>query len=214
VQPSAADRVAEALSEEIVQGRLQSGTRLTEETIAAALGVSRNTVREAFALLVSERIVVREPNRGVFVSSPGPDDVRDLYATRLVIEPAAVLWGPALTEASLAELRAAVDRGKLARSNGRWEDVASANQQFHRGIAALGGSRRVNQHMGIVLAEMRLVFHRMGDDPEFHLPYLDLNDEICGLLEADRRAEAADRLRDYLYRAQAQLLDALSALDG
>src|SRR5688500_8822772 len=73
--PSAAERVAEVLSEQIVQGQLRSGTRLTEESIATALGVSRNTVREAFALLTSERIVVREPNRGVFVASPGPDDV-------------------------------------------------------------------------------------------------------------------------------------------
>lgn len=209
--PSAAERVAQALSEQIVQGQLRSGTRLTEETIATALGVSRNTVREAFALLTSERIVVREPNRGVFVATPGPDDVRDLYATRLLIEPAAVLWGPGLSDRALAELRAAVSRGTTARAEGRWDDVASANQQFHRVIASMGSSRRIDQHMSVVLAEMRLVFHLMSEGPQFHASYLDSNDEICSLLEAGRREEAATLLRDYLQRAQAQLLEALAA---
>ena len=209
--PSAAVRVAQVLSEQIVEGRLRSGTRLTEETVANALGVSRNTVREAFALLISERIVGREPNRGVFVATPGVEDVRDLYATRLVIEPAAILWGSGLDASALAQLRAAVNRGLVARAEERWEEVASANQQFHRVIAAMGGSRRIEQQMGAVLAEMRLVFHLMPQGPSFHAAYLELNEEICALLEAGHREEAAALLRDELQRAQAQLLAAMTA---
>lgn len=209
--PSASERVALALSEQIVEGRLRAGTRLTEETIAVALGVSRNTVREAFALLVSERIVAREPNRGVFVASPTAEDIRDLYATRRLIEPAAVLWGRAFTTEAVAEIRAAVSRGQLARAQDRWDDVASANQQFHRALAALGGSKRVGVQMSGVLAEMRLVFHLMGEVPRFHADYLDVNDEICALLENGDRAAAANRLQEYLDQAEAQLLEALGA---
>lgn len=212
VQPlSAAERVAQVLSERIVEGQLRSGTRLTEETIAAALGVSRNTVREAFALLTSERIAVREPNRGVFVASPSLGDIRDLYATRRLIEPAAVLWGTGFTPEAVAQIRAAVSDGQRARAEGQWDDVATANQEFHRAIVAMSESRRINQHMGGVLAEMRLVFHLMGERPRFHADYLDINDEICGLLEQGERTAAADLLRDYLAKAEAQLLDAASA---
>lgn len=209
--PSAAERIAGTLREEIVEGRVLPGTRLTEETIATGLGVSRNTVREALALLVSERIVVREPNRGVFVASPTTEDVRDLYATRLLIEPAAILWGSRFGEVSVAAVRAAVSRGQRARAEERWDDVGSANQQFHRAIVAMSGSRRLEQQMNSLLAEMRLLFHLRGQAATFHAAYLDINDEICGQLEAGDREGAAALLRDYLTRAQAQLL---STLDG
>ncbi len=107
-QPSAAERVAHALREQIVNGALRSGTRLTEETIGAALGFSRNTIREAFALLIAERLAAREPNRGVFVATPTPDDIRDLYATRQLIEPAAVEHAPGFSDEALGQ--AALDR--------------------------------------------------------------------------------------------------------
>ena len=67
--PSVADRVAAELRLQLAEGLLLPGARLTESTIAEDLGVSRNTVREAFAELAAERLVVRHPNRGVFVAS-------------------------------------------------------------------------------------------------------------------------------------------------
>ncbi|WP_426999047.1 GntR family transcriptional regulator [Pseudarthrobacter sp. N5] len=45
-------------------------------------GVSRDTVREAFTALASERLVVRHPNRGVFVASLGAGDIHDVYTVR------------------------------------------------------------------------------------------------------------------------------------
>ena len=67
---STAGRVAEILRSHVTEGRLPPGTRLSEEDIGAALGVSRNTLREAFRLLAHERLLVHEFNRGVFVRKP------------------------------------------------------------------------------------------------------------------------------------------------
>ena len=75
---SATDKVADALRTRIIEGDLRPGVRLSEERIGRALGVSRNTLREAFHLLGHEGLVVREFNRGVFVRSLGATDVRDL----------------------------------------------------------------------------------------------------------------------------------------
>ncbi|HET8987840.1 MAG TPA: GntR family transcriptional regulator, partial [Humibacillus sp.] len=158
-QPSAAERVADALREQIVDGALRSGTRLTEETIGAALGYSRNTIREAFALLLAERLAVREPNRGVFVATPTPDGIRDLYATRLLLEPAALEHGPGFSGEALGRLREIVDTARVARDRGDAAGVAQGNQEFHRAVVALAGSRRIDHLMEGVLAEMRLVFH-------------------------------------------------------
>src|SRR5215212_6648401 len=81
-----AQRVADVLRERITDGSLAPGTRLPEDAVGSALGVSRNTLREAFRLLAHERLVVAEFNRGVFVRRLTRDDVIDLYRVRSLVE--------------------------------------------------------------------------------------------------------------------------------
>jgi DNA-binding GntR family transcriptional regulator len=214
VVPSAAERVGNVLREQIVDGALRSGTRLTEDTISSALGFSRNTIREAFALLAAERLVVREPNRGVFVATPTVADIRDLYAARLAIEPGALEHGSGFSDDTAGWLGQIVEEARAARTAGDVAAVAQANQEFHRAIVRLGGSRRVDQLMEGVLAEMRLVFHLMKDDSRFHEPYLERNAEIVRLLVDEGRPAAALALRAYLADARDQLLVALGDVPG
>ena len=209
---STADRVADAVREEAVEGRLRPGARLPEHDLCTALGVSRNTVREALSQLVTERVLVREPNRGVFVAEPDRDAVRDVYRVRRLVEPAAVLHGEAFDDAAVAAVRAAVSEGVAAAGAGHWTAVATANQHFHRALVAMADSPRLDQQMALLLAEMRLVFHRMPGVREFHEPYLNRNDAICALLEAGDRAAAAVEVERYLRDAEQQLLVAYDAL--
>lgn len=211
VLSTSAERAARVLREQVVEGQLRSGTRLPEERLAQAIGVSRNTLREALSQLVSERILVREPHRGVVVTTPDAADVSDVYAARRLIEPAAVLHGRAHDADHLAAVHAAVVEGLDADRRGQWDQVASANQHFHRAVVALSGSSRLSQQMDLLLAEMRLFFHRMGRPDEFHRPYLEENAVIDELLAAGERVEAADRLRTYLGRAEEQLVRAIGA---
>src|SRR5680860_1517223 len=60
--------VASVLRERIAAGQLSPGTKLSEEALGEALGVSRNTLREAFSALAAEHVVTRIPNRGVYVA--------------------------------------------------------------------------------------------------------------------------------------------------
>src|SRR5690349_8357920 len=212
LRTSTAERVADAVREEVVEGRLQPGGRLPEQALCEALGVSRNTVREALSQLVTERVLVREPNRGVFVAQPDADAVRDVYRARRLLETAAVRDGEAWGPEAVTRVRAAVDEGRTAAGRADWDAVASANQHFHRALVGLGGSPRLDQQMKLLLAEMRLVFDRMSEVRAFHEPYLARNDAICALLEAGDRAAAADEVRRYLADAESQILDAYARL--
>ena len=207
-----AERVADAVREEVVEGRLRPGARLPEQALCTALGVSRNTVREALSQLVAERVLVREANRGVFVAEPDRAAVRDVYRARRLVEPAAVRHGEAFGPAAVAAVRAAVDEGMAAAEAAGWTGVASANQHFHRALVALAGSARLDQQMALLLAEMRLVFHRMTGVREFHEPYLARNDAICTMLEDGDREAAAVAVTEYLDAAERQLLAAYDAL--
>lgn len=80
--------IASVLRNRIAAGELAPGCKLSEQALATAIGVSRNTLRQAFTILAGESIVSRIPNRGVFVASPGVEEVREIYRIRRVIEPA------------------------------------------------------------------------------------------------------------------------------
>lgn len=198
---TASERVAAAIRQNITDGRLHAGIRLTEATVASLLDVSRNTVREAFVMLANERLVQRHTNRGVFVVTPTAEMVLDLYRMRILSEAAAIAWGEAFTDQRVAALREAVTRGQEARDRQDWEAVALANREFHRGLAAFSGSERAMKAFETNLAEMQLVFQATGDT-SFQGPFVDENDRVCTLLEAGEREEAAAVLRDYLGRAR------------
>ncbi|MCY7403979.1 MAG: GntR family transcriptional regulator [Cryobacterium sp.] len=197
--------VASMLRERISAGQLAPGAKLSEEPLCEVLGVSRNTLREAFATLAREHVVTRIPNRGVFVTRPTVDDIREIYRVRRFLEPAALTWS---TEPKTDALHAAIARARVARSAGSVPGMASANQDFHAAIVALTDSDRLKLQMTQVLAEMRLVFHSMVATPLFHAPYIDDNAVILEKFEAGERFAAAALMVDYLRRAEEQLLEA------
>jgi DNA-binding GntR family transcriptional regulator len=198
--PSVADRVAAELRLQQAEGMLLPGVRLTESTIAEDLGVSRNTVREAFAELAAERLVVRHPNRGVFVASLEPGDIHDVYTVRRAIEVSAIRGGG--SPEGVAAVRAAVEEGKAAAAVNDDERLGNANQHFHGAIVALAGSRRLDTIMSQVLAEMRLFFHKATVEADFYRGYLGDNEEICAALEAGELERAGDLLLAYLDRSE------------
>lgn len=72
------ENVVAALRAEIIDGRLEPGEPLRTEPIMQRFGVSNSPLREAFAQLASEGLVVVQRNRGASVASlhrAGADDV-------------------------------------------------------------------------------------------------------------------------------------------
>jgi DNA-binding GntR family transcriptional regulator len=201
---STAERVAHILRERITDGTLHPGSRLPEDALGSALGVSRNTLREAFRLLIHERLVVAELNRGAFVRRLTSGDVVDLYRVRRLIECAALeTFTPGST---LDPLRQAVNEGRLAAKEERWTDVATANMHFHQAVVALAGSPRLDDYMRQVTAELRLAFHVMQNPRTFHEPYLGRNSEILERLEAGDITAARLLLAGYLEDAERQVV--------
>lgn len=202
--------VAAVLRARISAGQLPPGTKLSEQKLSAALGVSRNTLREAFTVLAGESVVQRIPNRGVYVAAPGVEDVHEIYRVRRLIEPAAVLWGD-ITDEALERLDAIIARAREALAAGSIAGMADANQELHKALVALSGSASVDELMEKVLAEMRLVFHAMATTPDFHSHYVERNAALVAQIRSGRREEAAAELRRYLDTAEHELLAHMGA---
>ncbi|MEU1344125.1 GntR family transcriptional regulator [Streptomyces sp. NPDC090075] len=194
---STAERVSDILRSRIAEGYFPPGTRLSEDGIGGALGVSRNTLREAFRLLTHERLLVHELNRGVFVRVLTVEDVEDIYRTRTLVE-CAVVRGLGDPPYALDALSAAVTEGQRAAAGDDWKAVGTANIHFHRELVVLAGSERTDELMRSVFAELRLAFHVVDDPHALHEPYLARNREILRALEAGDRYGAERLLETYL----------------
>jgi DNA-binding GntR family transcriptional regulator len=210
---STAERVAGVLRERVTEGHIAPGTRLSEEVVGAALGVSRNTLREAFRLLAHERLLVHELNRGVFVRTLDRDDVVELYRLRRLVEGAALGELASAPDRAVEEIRASVEEGERAAAEQRWPDVATADLHFHQGITRLAGSPRLEDFMLRIHAELRLAFHAMDDPRRFHAPYLTRNRELLTALESRDAQQAELLLSVYLADAERQLLRAFDDRD-
>ncbi|AWB82187.1 GntR family transcriptional regulator [Corynebacterium yudongzhengii] len=199
---------AREIRRRISDGDYDPGAKLNEVALAAEYDVSRNTLREAFVMLMNQGFVHKIPNRGVFIAEPGIDDVIDTYRARLVIEPAGLAHGEFL---DARELRAQVLSAKKARGDGDLPAVAVANQRFHRAVVAGLGSRELDELMSRLLATMRLVFLEvLRVEPDFHADYIAQNEAIAELIGAGQRAEAAEKMRQQLQATSARVCEILA----
>ncbi|MFJ3808357.1 GntR family transcriptional regulator [Streptomyces sp. NPDC090073] len=194
---STAERVSDILRSRIADGYFPPGTRLSEDGIGGALGVSRNTLREAFRLLTHERLLIHELNRGVFVRVLTVEDVEDIYRTRSLVE-CAVVRGLGEPPYPLRGLASAVAEGDAAAADNDWKAMGTANIHFHQELVALAGSERTDELMRSVFAELRLAFHVVDDPRRLHEPYLARNRRILQALQAGERTTAERLLQTYL----------------
>ena len=67
--PGRTELVYQAILDDIIDGALPPGTHLVQEQLAARLGVSRQPVQQAMALLKADGLVEQAPGRGLRVTS-------------------------------------------------------------------------------------------------------------------------------------------------
>src|SRR5919206_844682 len=123
------DEAIEKIKEMIVSGRLRPGDRLPREAdLAAQLGLSRNSLREAVRALSLIRVLEVRQGDGTYVSSLAPDlllgdparfatpllrghTILELFEVRRLLEPsAAALAALRLDEDGQARLKHELDR--------------------------------------------------------------------------------------------------------
>lgn len=134
-----AGQLLASLRERVVRGELVPGTRLSEQEIAAAYGLSRQPVREAFIRLADEELLEIRPQRGTFVRKIRVAEVESSRFVREAVEADIVRLAAArATGADAAELRLAVARQEEAGDCDAATFMA-LDERFHRTIAEIAG---------------------------------------------------------------------------
>ena len=209
---STAERVADALREQLLSGAIAPGTPMRDVDLSARAGVSRTTVREALAVLAREGLLTHSLHRGMEVARLSSADVRDIYAARRVIERAAAESLIAAPAGNLEELEQALHDMTEATARRNRRRVVEADVAFHTAIAAALGNRRLRAAIAGVLMELRLVLSVTDR------AYDDLDDQLRRhreLLELfrERRPEAVMALEEHLLHSEEMVCAAVEATD-
>ncbi|MDH6228408.1 GntR family transcriptional regulator [Streptomyces sp. MJP52] len=132
--------VHEFLRARIAGLELRLGAALSENDLAAELGVSRTPVRESLVLLGEEGLVDVYPQLGTFVSWIRPQAVASARFVREALEPAALRDGvPQATERDVLEPRALLAGQAEAGRRGDPETFLRLDEEFHARLMAVGG---------------------------------------------------------------------------
>ncbi|NJP45964.1 FadR/GntR family transcriptional regulator [Actinacidiphila epipremni] len=149
------DEAIEKIKEMIVSGALRPGDRLPKESeLAAELGLSRNSLREAVRALSLIRILDVRQGDGTYVTSLDPqlllealsfvvdfhrdDTVLEFLAVRRILEPAATAM--AATRIPQEELEALQGKLDALGAQPSVEELVASDLEFHRGIVAASGN--------------------------------------------------------------------------
>jgi DNA-binding GntR family transcriptional regulator len=124
----------------IIAAEFEPGRQLSENELAARLGVSRTPVREALARLREERLVDIVPQLGTFVSPISVASVHDAQFVRESLETSAVrLAAQRAGAGDAAALHALLERQEEACAAGDPDRFAVLDDQLHAALCDLSG---------------------------------------------------------------------------
>jgi GntR family transcriptional regulator, rspAB operon transcriptional repressor len=129
-----------ALRDAIVAGQLAPGRQISENELAARLGVSRTPIREALQRLREERLVAVVPQYGTFVTHISESAVSDAQFVREALECAAIR-GTALRarDQDLAALEGIIRRQDAAREANDSDSFYVLDDELHQLLCDLSG---------------------------------------------------------------------------
>jgi DNA-binding GntR family transcriptional regulator len=187
------------LRDAILSGSLEPGEKIIEEQLCADFGISRAPLREALRLLAQQGLVEHLPRRGSRVSDWSPEDIRQLFELRGVLERHAIESALPLPdpENDLAPVRDALGQMRAAVTELGRDD---AHRAFHAAVVGLADNRQLNIALEPILLKLQLAMavnlreearHQHGSDG------IERHRSILKALEANDAAVVLTAMQDH-----------------
>lgn len=192
---SLTEQAAEQIRARIIRGDFELGAPLSENTLAAELGVSKTPVREALLQLKGEGLVSIQPQRGTFVFDMRADEIVHLGELREVLEAAALRAACERNRSTLlAELARILAAMRTALDDGDAVAYRTLDAQFHQSFFDCSGNEFLRaSYLGIAF-RIQALRTRLSVDPMLNRCSFDDHCALHDLIAADRVAEALDLL--------------------
>jgi DNA-binding GntR family transcriptional regulator len=199
-----AQSIAQALREQILSGKLQPRTRVTQRDLAAEFGRSPMPARDAVKILLAEGLVVQEGSKTIVVAPVNLDDFVEIMELRGVLEPHALeLSIPRLSTEDFARARAVLARSGTTDDT---REMAANHWDWHRVLYSGADRPRL---IGLIEQQHNLLIRYMLPDWAMLAVMKNWGDEeleLMELVEQRRIPEAVAWLRSDLMIATERVI--------
>lgn len=130
-------QVVNVLMDELRNGQFAPGERVTEQSLAERLEVSRTPIREALNQLTEQGLLEARPRGGYVIPSPSIEEVRQITELRILLEPPAVRMASVEYNAkAIEQISRAIQSETAAAHELNPAEFERANEQFRRAVFA------------------------------------------------------------------------------
>lgn len=212
---SLVDVVAERIEAAIISGALEPGSRLSEQALAASLGVSRGPLREAIRRLEGRKLLQRTPNIGVRVAALSLKDLNEILQVREALEGmAAGLAAKNMTDAEIAALKGLLEKHGQQKSvqEGKGYYQESKDFDFHfRIVTGSRNERLAEMLMGDLYHLLRIYRYKSSTKPGRAQQALQEHEAIVAAITRRDSAAAEEKMREHLRNARIYVEEQLAA---
>lgn len=213
VVTSVVDAITEDLREQVVSGELPPGTALTELELSTRYDVARASARAAIERLTAEKVLVRRNHKTARVVELGPDDVRDIYNTRIYLESEVLRRLAALKRVPQSSRTANAEIAELWSSGSH--RIVDPDMRFHTGLIDSLDSPRTSAAYDALAFEVKLCMAQLqGRQALSPRIIIAEHAKILELIEAGDASGAAAMLDEHLSRARELLVGSLGGEPG
>lgn len=202
------DWVEENLRHGIVEGRFLPGERLSQEELAASLGVSLTPLRDAIRRLEFQGFVDVRPRRGVFIPKLNREDIQKTFELRRILETEVVRQvTPLIPGEVLEQLERSISETHSSYASGNAIKHFETDVLFHNTLIDYCRNELIVETLrslhNRITTVRRLAQTRSG-------PHLEIGlDEHKAVLHAVRQRDAEEAARlmaEHLNRSAARLM--------
>ncbi len=205
-----------AIKDMILAGQLKPGHKLSDQDLAAELGVSRTPVRHALNRLAQDGWL--DDAKGYHVADPDAKQVADLYALREVLEAHAVrLAVERATSTDLQELAGVIETlDLLGRDSARRGEEIRVGLRIHEIIARASGDTFLHETTVRLLNRMHLFIwmDTINEDPQAAELTRREHRDLLHLVRSGQADEAEALIRRHIRTAKLGILKILAARDA
>jgi DNA-binding GntR family transcriptional regulator len=133
-------KVYKAIKSMIIERKLTPGTKISQNTLAHELGVSRTPVVNALKKLEHEKLVLTIPRKGVYVRQFSKQEMVHIFELREVLEGlAARRVAMEISDDQIQKLQGFFKNVNVLKDSENLKKYAEEDRQFHNFLIEIGG---------------------------------------------------------------------------
>ncbi|WP_282606747.1 GntR family transcriptional regulator [Pelagibius sp. Alg239-R121] len=202
-KPDLVDEVYEALKSAILMGDLAESEAMVQDDLVEKLGVSRQPVSHALALLKHEGLVIERGRRGLMVAPIDADRIRALYQVRGAIDglAAGLAAGRAIFGGLKVEEREPLEQalviGEAAVKANDIKKLVDADVNFHQAVYGLSGNPAIAEMVQPSWPHFQRSMRVVLDDPDYRARAWVEHNEIAEAIMSSQGRHAEELARQH-----------------